>query len=269
MFVGIFLFTKIMFTKTKISLLIPVLNGEKILPKTFARLEDFFRKRDYLARVVFIDDGSTDTTSYLLEEYQKQAAIPVSFIKNSANLGKGASIKRGMQEIESDTGLFAFTDVDLPYGLLILDDVIKIFIESPNVTMVIGNRNLATGQRQYSWYRLILKNIFRLFLPKLVRNFTDTQCGLKAFSRAFVEYFNLVITKNWCFDIELLLIAKRNKLIVSELPVRIEQIERWGGLSLNKDIFRVLFDLYTIHQNDKLQNYCIKHEKGLDFKYNV
>ena len=243
----------------KIQLIIPVLDGAQALPLTFQRLEDFFARKEYMARVVFVDDGSTDGTLGLLEEYRHKSTFPLTVLHNTSNLGKGAAVKKGVMEVRGGADLIAFTDADLPYGLEVLDEFVRAFGSQNAASLAIGNRNLlGRDHKQYSFYRLFFKNIFQFFLPAPTRIFSDTQCGIKMFDRAIADNFERITTGNWCFDVELLLLAVKNHLRVAEVPVRIEKVHTRGGVSLFKHSYTILRDIFLIKKRDKQGQYLIK-----------
>ncbi len=235
-----------------LTIVIPVFNGALQLPRTFLALDRFFDEVNGTVRVVFVDDGSDDKTRDLLDDYCSNSNGLAFFISNSSNLGKGKSIKKGFLEYCDSSKYIGFTDVDLPYGL---DPVIEVMelMKKKSADVLIGNRSLVPDCKQYSAYRRLANKLFRLFIPKLVRDIEDTQSGFKFF-RSFVakQCFSRVITHRWVFDLEVLLIAKKFGYVIVQFPVKLlVEAKGAGGLSIIRDGFNILKDLHTIVRCEK------------------
>ena len=56
--------------KINLSLIIPVFNEKKFLPKLFDEIKNHFN--DYKNEVIFIDDGSTDGSTNILKELEEK-----------------------------------------------------------------------------------------------------------------------------------------------------------------------------------------------------
>lgn len=229
----------------KLILIIPVYNGEKNLPNSFDMLEDFFSKNSYLEKIIFINDGSEDNTKELLDSYKAKKIFPIEIIRNEKNQGKGASVKKGIKQIDDFSGIIAFTDADLPYGLELFDRIIEIFSKE-NMDLVIGNREMNKKGKQYNLYRYFFKKVFSLFLPRVLKKYRDTQSGIKAFDSRVKNIFDKVISDNWCFDIELLLLAENNNLNIKEIPVRLRDRPSSGGVFLFKHGLNIFLDIIKI-----------------------
>src|SRR5487761_649991 len=94
-----------------LSIVIPAYNEAAILPITLDCLRAFLGHQSFTAEVIVVDDGSMDNTSVLVGEW-KRAFECLRVLRNSVNLGKGASIRRG---ILASRGECVFvTDADLP-----------------------------------------------------------------------------------------------------------------------------------------------------------
>src|SRR3989344_2615548 len=81
----------------KISVVIPVFNEEKRLPKTFSALNALSRDPFFSgAEIIFVDDGSMDGTKKLIENFRSD--INVKLVSCEKNRGKGFAVRRGMME---------------------------------------------------------------------------------------------------------------------------------------------------------------------------
>ncbi len=75
----------------KISLIIPVYNEEKIIKSTLEKLHAFVKKEKDDLEILIINDGSTDNTLEIIEDFKPKFFKIISCKKNK---GKGFSIKR-------------------------------------------------------------------------------------------------------------------------------------------------------------------------------
>lgn len=234
----------------KLSLIIPVFNGEMYLQKTFDELNGFFAQKDYLHSIIFVNDGSTDNTKEFLENYkQTQFSLPITVVHLEKNNGKGFAIKTAVEMIKDSADIIGFTDVELPYGLSKIEEGFAYFQSQPDLCCVIGKRIQTHGlEKQYSKYRKFATTCFRWFLPKKIRDIEDTQCGFKIFRANMAkELFRLIKTNRWVFDIELLLAAKYNNFNIHEIPVIIKPscVGR-GRISFLRHGFKILKDLLKV-----------------------
>ncbi|EKE06935.1 MAG: glycosyl transferase family protein [uncultured bacterium] len=233
----------------KISLIIPVYNGAQVLSNTFAKILEFVKKIDVLGQIVFVDDGSTDNTLELLTDFKNtNLNLPITVASYNENKGKGFAIKFAGDYLNNGSDYVGFTDVELPYGLESLPEVQT---KLSKYDIVVGSRE-QNEEKQYSLYRSFMKKIFRLFIPKEVRGFKDTQCGFKFFrTEVFKSIFERVSTFRWVFDIELFLIASMSQYSIYELKVSIDKnlLKKKGGVSLLKHSFYILADLSKIRHN--------------------
>jgi len=237
-----------------LTLIIPVYNGASILPSTFARLDEFFCDKPWIERVMFVDDGSVDNTFELLTKYQHRAAMHVQVLSQSKNRGKGSALRNAVTAHSVHTTYMAFTDVDLPYGLEVLEDMYWYMNKDESVRMVVGDRTKAKSHtEQYVWYRYMFAKLFRLLLPKSVRNIPDTQCGIKIFRRDVAKHvFSLLRTQRWVFDIEVFLAAIEHKYAIHRWTVNIEEGKKKGDSTVApRDVWRVMQDMYRIRKYEQ------------------
>ena len=97
--------------EVKTSIVIPCYNEEKgviqSLDEIFAKLND---RNDF--EIIAINDGSTDKTLALVEEYSLQNP-QVCIINNRINIGYGASLKKGIRQAKGK--IIVITDADCTY----------------------------------------------------------------------------------------------------------------------------------------------------------
>ncbi len=245
--------------KKDLCLIIPVYNGGSYIQDTLAELKDFFSHRNIVYDIVFVNDGSTDDTEKKLKQLLQKSDIPIQMMSYNKNRGKGYAIRYALKKIFHQYTYVGFTDVELPYGLEPFVSAMKHMDDYDDVDMVVGDRSLMHRDIvQYHWYRSIAHNIFRLFIPQIVRQFHDTQCGYKVFRNSIVRHmFDTIKTFRWVFDIELFVIAVIQDIKIYEMPVSIKShcITKKGGVSFVRHGIYILRDLFRIHRAIRKKQY--------------
>ncbi len=234
----------------KYSIIIPAYNEAARLGATLQRVLQYIRAQRWDAEVIVVNDGSRDNTADLVREYA--SANPVlRLLENPGNRGKGYSVRNGMLHANGEILLFSDADLASP-----IEEAPKLFeaIES-GADVAIGSRWLRPElqkQRQ-SLLRQLYGRIFNIALRLLLGlNFKDTQCGFKAFTRSSAQaIFPLQQIERWGFDPELLYLARRKKLRVTEVPVewshqegtRISPLR--DGLRMFSEVLRIRWTALT------------------------
>ncbi len=127
----------------KVSIIIPVFNGEKFLPETI----DSALKQDYSNfEIIIIDDGSTDQTKKIVDRYKKNHRN-IKYIYQQ-NKGLGGARNTGIRN--SDAPLFANLDADDIYHPSFLSKTVKKLIKTnadavaPNCQYFYKNKTIKT-----------------------------------------------------------------------------------------------------------------------------
>ena len=89
-----------------LSVIIPAYNAEKFITRTLKSVETQLRQPD---EVIVIDDGSTDETARLVDDFAKISALRIK-LKRQKNQGSSAARNHGIRE--SGGELLAFLDAD-------------------------------------------------------------------------------------------------------------------------------------------------------------
>jgi len=132
----------------KVSILIPVYNEYPVLPLVLQRIFSAPLPDGCSKEVIIIDDGSTDGTAELLEQYK---SMPLAVIHHSSvNLGKGAALRMGIERATGDVILIQ--DGDLEYDP---QDYVKLLdpLTRNEAHVVYGSRFLghAKGLKLANW----------------------------------------------------------------------------------------------------------------------
>ena len=227
-----------------ISAVVPVYNEDPVLEDSLGTLEQFLRGRFGAEfEIVAVDDGSSDASVSILKRLSK--SMPLEILEKSINLGKGASVRRGMLEAQGE--LIFFTDADLSTPLEELDRFQQQFEQGADV--VIGNRKHVEADIRTAQSRL--RTVMGLGYTRVVNRllgigFSDYTCGFKAFRREAAQaIFSRSVVDGWSFDAEILFLAHRLGLQVAEVPVTWEDRPN-SKVRLVRDTSRSFAELLAI-----------------------
>ncbi len=85
----------------KISIVIPAYNEEKSIPELYYELSSVFKVMEKPYEIIFVDDGSTDSSFDLMEDiYSRDKEVKV--IKFRRNFGQSSAILAGFDHAEGD-----------------------------------------------------------------------------------------------------------------------------------------------------------------------
>ncbi len=232
-----------------LSVVIPAYNEAKRLPVAFAEIEkltagNFFKKLE----IIFVDDGSTDTTAEVIHKYiNSRHGLNASckIISYCPNCGKGQAIKSGMLAAQGDYILMADADMSTP-----LTDIAKFVPAIENDTPIVIGTRKAKGSvliKRQPWHREWMGEIYATLARWILGlNYRDFSCGFKLFARAPArDIFSRLIINGWIFDTEALFLAKKLNYPVVEVGVNwahdsATKVKVWGS------IFSSIMDLVKI-----------------------
>lgn len=207
-------------TPPSVEFIFPVLNEERTLPPSTAKLHAYLSQTldTYDWRIIIVDNGSTDSTLevalHLSQQYER-----VGYIRLEER-GRGRAVTKAW--IESDADILCYMDVDLSSELTAIPKLLMA-IEREGYDIAIGSR-LAKGAMVFGRpiHREFISRAYSLMFRTLFFTiFKDAQCGLKAISaKAARELLPLVEDTGWFFDTELLILAADNGYLLKEIPVR-------------------------------------------------
>ncbi|WP_282134458.1 glycosyltransferase [Seonamhaeicola maritimus] len=206
--------------KIKLSLIVPIYNAESFILNTLLQLSEWKRKIDYSVEILLIDDGSTDETKHIVENYINYKDRSINMLSFKSNQGKGYAIKRGM--LASKGKFKIFTDADIPYGTNEFDKILY-YLDFKEYDICVGNRKSKESNYHINLglMRKISSKIFTFFISRyVVTGMRDTQCGLKGFTSETAEIlFSKLVIKGFAFDVELLYLAYKYDMDIKRIPV--------------------------------------------------
>ncbi|HEY0758964.1 MAG TPA: dolichyl-phosphate beta-glucosyltransferase [Acidisarcina sp.] len=242
-----------MTTRPEYSIVIPAYNESARIGKALTEVLDCVTKMAWSAEVIVVDDGSTDATAWLVQQFM-QRDPRLRLVQNSRNCGKGYSVRHGILQAAGDIVMFTDADLSAP-----IEEAERLFTAiKAGADIAIGSRWLDRGRqtRHQPLYRQFFGRCFNA-ITRLVMGlpFADTQCGFKAFRHSAAQtVFQLQRIQRWGFDPELLFIALKRGYTIREVAVTWGHDER-SRLSYLKDGIKMLEEIAYIRWNAMTGSY--------------
>jgi glycosyltransferase involved in cell wall biosynthesis len=220
-----------------VTLVVPCFNERDRLDlASFQQLLD-----DEALKLLFVDDGSTDDTSALLEAFLAQQSGRVELVRLPVNRGKGEAVRAGMlAAVRSNARVVGYVDADLATPPSELLRLVQIF-RTRSLQVLIGSRVGLVGRAiERSSMRHYAGRVFATVASLVLRmDIYDTQCGTKLFrsSDALRAALADPFISRWAFDVELLgrlLIGSASATAVKVSEMEEEPLRVWRDVKGSK-----------------------------------
>ncbi|MFH1188480.1 MAG: glycosyltransferase [bacterium] len=227
--------------KPYLSIIIPVYNEAKRLPRTLLALDMHLAYVPYTYELIVVNDGSVDETGTVVRSFTH--LVPnLAIIEHIQRQGKGAAVKKGMLAARGAYRLFTDADNAIPIEHF-THDFLPVLTEEKEDVLVgvwpfVQKKKLMFLDICAAKCSKIAHHCVRLFaLP----DSTNSQSGFKCFSeRAANKIFSIQKLTGWGFDTEILLLAERFGYTPREISVscnnhEFSHVGRWDSLSIAWD----------------------------------
>jgi glycosyltransferase involved in cell wall biosynthesis len=232
---------------------IPAYNEEKRLGPTILDIDRYLSRQNYCSEILIVIDGAKDGTFAVTEKYKKMVSN-LRVINNTENHGKGFVVRQGLLAAKGDYRVFM--DADNSTSIDHVEKFVPFFKEG--FSLVIGSRDISGSKitaHQPKWKELLgdAGNLMIQWVGGLW-GIPDTQCGFKMLSKEAAEKVcSIMKIDRWGFDIEMLVLAKKMKFKIKEVPVE------WKNDAESKvsfmSYFNTLKELFQIRLNLILNRY--------------
>ncbi|MCD4783660.1 MAG: glycosyltransferase family 2 protein [Candidatus Eremiobacteraeota bacterium] len=240
-----------------ISVVIPAYNEEKRIGSTLDGIIEYFGGKNKSMEIIVVDDGSTDETAKIVNEYAEKHSF-IHLIKKEKNEGKALAVKDGVLSAKGE--FILFSDADLSTPINELKSLMKPIREEKAGVSIASRAILGSKVETHQpFYREFMGKFFNRLVQFLaLPGVFDTQCGFKLFTReAAQDIFPRMTVTNFSFDVEILAIARARDYHIAEVPVRwINSSET--KLSILRDVPRMFMGILQVHMNLKSGRYLDK-----------
>ena len=208
----------------KLSIVIPVYNESETICEVVRRVEQVSGDKE----IIIVDDGSTDGTRDLLEEYKKREGFEVIF--QPKNKGKGAALRAGFEIAKGE--VIIIQDADLEYNP---EDYPVLLgpIFDKRADVVYGSRFLG-GPHRVLFFWHYLGNVFLTTLSNMFTNvnLSDMETGYKVFRRKILESITLK-SNRFGFEPEFTCKVARKNFVIYEVPISYSGRDYSAGKKIN------------------------------------
>ena len=247
--------------------ILPCFNEELNLNKLLNDFYKFYKSRDYYVQIVIINDGSTDKSLNVINEFKKKKIskkIKIITINHKKNLGFGETLRDGFNYCITKglvNDLIISMDCDNSHTVE-LSHKMAIKIISNNCDIVIASRYKKNSKikglaKNRIFLSFVAAALYKLFFP--IENIKDYTSGFRA--------FRLGIIKNACkknknffsekgfsasADIILKLYKYKNQIKFEEVPINLRYDLKLGQSKMK--VVKTIFLNLKLIFNRKLFN---------------
>lgn len=239
-----------------LSIIFPLFNEENRLPKLFREIKRFSIKKKNNLEFIFVNDGSVDRSLTLIREFKKKnlKKINIKIISYKKNKGKGYALKKGVLSAKKKWVLTM--DLDLSVSFNQINFWVKNKLIKDICNIYFGSRLLKRSNTISKKYRVFTGNIFNILLKILIKKeflgINDTQCGFKLYKRNLAKIiFKDMKEDGYIHDVEILILIRKKKFIVHELPVN--WVHKAGSkINIFKDSVKMFLNLLGLKSKYKI-----------------
>ena len=204
-----------------LTVVVPIYNEEQALPSFAPCLIELCRSRGWMT--VFVNDGSRDHTSQVLD--QLSASQVVRVVHHKINRGYGGALKTGISHVT--TPFLVTMDGDGQHSPHDVERILQFAIES-DADMVVGKRYGQVASGAYRTFgKFLIHSFTKILMPLPI---TDLNSGFKFYRTEFAKRYMTVCPDSMAFSDVITLVFLSEHHLVLEYPIQVSP--RQGGQSM-------------------------------------
>lgn len=222
-------------------IVLPAFNEERDLPGLLQRIDEAMEVAALDFEVLIVDDGSTDRTREIAEQWSEK--LPLSVMSHESNQGLGATLRDGVRwacELAGEADVIITLDADNSHTPELMLRMVRLIREGHDV--VIASR-FARGSRVRGvpLHRRALSRVagivFKMLFP--IAGVRDYTCGYRAYRAGVLQ--SVTARDPGFFDqdgfqvmVDILLKLRRNKtLVFGEAPLILRYDHKQGASKMD------------------------------------
>ncbi len=174
-----------------LSIVIPAFNEEKTIHLILNKIKNVMLPYNIQKEIIIVNDYSTDNTSLLIDSfYDENPDLWISVYSHKKNMGKGAAIHTGIDNVNGD--LIIIQDADLEYDPNEYKILLQPIIDG-HADVVYGSRFMGGNAHRILFFWHTIGNKFLTFLSNMFTNLnlTDMETCYKLFKTDYLQAINL------------------------------------------------------------------------------
>ncbi len=205
------------FTINNFSVVVPIYNEEEILLDSCNKILKICKKMEMDFEIIFSENGSTDETLKLINEFSLDKSECKVISNKVANYG--IALRKGFKEAKNEM-IISF-DIDYFSEKFLVD---SLTLEN-KFSAITASKRLRKSQDGRKIIRRIATNFFVLILKMLFQTSMSDTHGMKGIRRSSCkEQIQNVVSTQDLFDTELLLRIERSGGNIYEVPAMVNEI---------------------------------------------
>lgn len=164
-----------------VSIVIPVHNEQEVLGSLFKRLLPVMEGLNTSYEIILVNDGSTDNSAAILDEYQRSHPENIRIIHFNGNFGQHMAIMAGFEHVRGETTITLDADLQNPP-----EEIPKLVALAKQGHDVVGGYRM---DRQDSAWRLTVSKWHNKLREKIAPSLKmkDEGCMLRAYHRDVIN----------------------------------------------------------------------------------
>jgi len=201
----------------KVSILMPLFNEEEYIGTILERVIRAPLPAGLEREIIVVDDGSTDDSAGIAEEFAARNSEMVRVIHFERNRGKGAAIREAIEQAQGDFCLIQ--DSDLEYNPADYIDLLQPLVDGV-ADVVYGSRFAIAKRRRvlYLWHSVANHILTAMCNVVSDLNLSDIMTGYKAFRTSLVKTIP-IRSNGFGIEPELTIKVARRYAETHEVPV--------------------------------------------------
>lgn len=174
-----------------VSAIVPCYNEEENVIPFFDCINEVFNELSYNLEIVYVDDGSSDSTIKKLKELAKTDKCLVKVISFSRNFGKESAMLAGLKNCTGDYTVII--DADLQQDPHLIRDMLNVFENNEDCDCVAFFQK---ARKESAVLKFFKKAFYNLINKMSEVNFVNGASDFRMFKRNVVESILLLNEKN-------------------------------------------------------------------------